>query len=121
MTNPLTPPRLALILSEFKSRFGQDPLSVHIGGSHADGSATAASDIDVLIETTQPIPRFSQPWFDFLKAINPGVVPAGIIGVGRGAGFALVGNDPGDIPKAGLLDPFFKQPGTFAPPTLKVH
>lgn len=118
--NPLTPSQLAIILSEFRGRFGQDPISVHVGGSHAQGAATAASDIDVLIETVLSIPRFSQAWFQYLKAINPGKVPANVIGVGTGPGEALIGDDPRDIPKAGLLDPYFKQPGTIAPPTMKV-
>lgn len=119
-SNPLTPQQLALILREFRTRFGQDPISVHVGGSCSEGAATASSDIDVLIETNLPIPRFSQPWFDFLKAINPGTVPPNITGIGIGPGEALIGADPSDIPKAGLLDPFFKLPGAITPPTIKV-
>ena len=119
-SNPLTPAQIGLLLTEFQSRFGQDPKSIHVGGSHAQGSATAASDVDVLIETDLAIPRFSQPWFDYLKAINPGKVPPHVAGVGTGPGEALIGNDPGDIPKAGLLDPYFKKSGTIYPPTIKV-
>jgi hypothetical protein len=72
------------------------------------------------IETQLSIPRFGQPWFEFLQAINPGKVPPHVTGVGVGRDQALIGNDPGDIPKAGLLDPYFKQPGTITPPTIKV-
>lgn len=118
--NPLTASQLTLILFEFRSRFGQDPISVHIGGSCSQGVATASSDIDVLIETNLVIPRFGPQWFEYLKAINPGKVPVGVTGVGTGPGEALIGNDPDDIPKAGLLDPFFKPPGAINPPTTKV-
>lgn len=117
---PLTAVQLALVLLEFRTRFGQDPISVHIGGSHTQGVATANSDIDVLVETSLSIPRFGPAWFEFLKAINPGKVPMSVTGVGTGPGEALIGNDPSDIPKAGLLDPYFKQPGAVAPPTVKV-
>jgi hypothetical protein len=119
-SNPLSPQQLDFVLAEFRKQFGQDPLSIHVGGSHSRGVATAASDIDVLIETNLLIPRFGSQWFDFLKAINPGIVPSNITGVGTGIGQALIGNDPSDIPKAGLLDPFFKQPGTIVPPSIKV-
>ena len=119
-SNPLTPQQLILVLTEFRNRFGQDPMSVHVGGSYPEGAATTSSDIDVLIETNMAIPRFGQQWFDYLKAINPGAVPPNVTGVGTGVGEALIGNDPGDIPKAGLLDPFFKRPGTITPPTIKV-
>ena len=118
--HPLTASQLALILSEFKSRFGRDPISVHIGGSYSQGVATTSSDIDVLIETNLVIPRFGPQWFEYLKAINPGRVPPGITGVGMGPGEALIGSDPSDIPKSGLLDPFFKSPGAITPPTVKV-
>jgi hypothetical protein len=119
-SSPLTPKQLALVLMEFRNRFGIDPISIQIGGSYSQGTATAGSDVDLLIETNLSIPRFSMEWFDFLKSINPGVVPANIIGVGTGIGEALIGNDPNDIPKSGLLDPFFKQPGTITAPTIKV-
>jgi hypothetical protein len=118
--NPLTPEQTALIVSEFRKRFHQDLRGIHVGGSHATGAAGPSSDIDVLIETDVTVPRFSTDWFDFLKAINPGRVPPGVTGVGTGPGEALIGNDPGDIPKVGLLDPYFKQPGTITPPTIKV-
>ena len=84
--NPLTPQQLALVLSEFRNRFGQDPISISLGGSYSQGAATPSSDLDLLIETNLSIPRFSQPWFDFLKAINPGKVPANLTGVGTGPG-----------------------------------
>lgn len=119
--SPLTAQQLALILAEYANRFGHDPISIHVGGSFAQGTATVSSDIDVIIETSLPISRFSQPWFEYLKAINPGKVPPGVTGVGTGPGEALIGDDPRDIPKSGLLDPFFKQPGSITPPTIKVY
>jgi hypothetical protein len=117
---PLTAQQISLIVTEFRNKFGKDPKSIHVGGSVADGTATPASDIDVLIETDVAISRFSQPRFDFLKAINPGKVPPTVTGVGTGPGEALIGTGPADIPKAGLLDPFFKATGTIVLPTTKV-
>jgi hypothetical protein len=119
--NPLTQEQIALIETAFQNQFGQTPQSIHVGGSYAEGTATAASDIDVLLETELNLPRFSPAWFDFLKAINPGIVPLHVTGVGPGPGQALIGSGPGDIPKAGLLDPFFKAPGTLRPPTIQVR
>ena len=119
LANPLTQEQITLIRTEFRNRFGQNPTSLHVGGSHAEGTATPTSDIDVLIETDLDITRFSQEWFEFLKAINPGKVPAHVTAVGTGPGEALIGTDPGDIPKAGLLDPFFKKPGTIYPPAIE--
>ncbi len=119
-SHPLTPEQIARIRAEFRRQFGQDVGSLHVGGSHADGTATPASDIDVLIETGLHIPRFSQAWFDFLRAINPGRMPSHVTGVGTGPGQAVIGTDPGDISKPGLLDPFFKKPGTIHPPSLEV-
>jgi hypothetical protein len=72
-----------------------------------------------LIETDLDIQRFSQEWFDYLKAINPGKVPQNITGHGVGPGQAMIGTAPGDIPKPGLLDPFFKKPGTIRPPSIE--
>jgi hypothetical protein len=118
--HPLTQEQIHRIRTEFRNRFGQVPGSLHVGGSHAEGSTTPTSDIDVLIETELDIPRFSQEWFDFLKAINPGTVPPQVTGVGTGPGEALIGTGAGDIPKAGLLDPFFKKPGTIYPPSIEV-
>jgi hypothetical protein len=118
--HPLTPAQIALILSEFRRQFGEDPKSVHVGGSYSEQKSGPTSDMDVLIETDLVIPRFSQPWFDYLRAIEPGMIPPSVTGVGAGPGQAFINNDPGDIPKAGLLDPFFKLSGTIYAPTIKV-
>jgi hypothetical protein len=108
-------------VDKFKQRFGKEPDGIHVVGSHADGTATTESDIDLVIETNLPLSKFQGPGFEFFKDINPGKVPPGISGIGTGPGEALIGGTgPGSIPKAGLIDPFFRLPGNVRPPSIKV-
>jgi predicted nucleotidyltransferase len=75
IVSPLTPEQVDGIVAKFKQRFGQEPDGIHLVGSHAEGRATIASDIDIVIETNLPLTKFHGPGFDFFKDINPGKVP----------------------------------------------
>jgi hypothetical protein len=117
---PLTPQQVDEIGLKFKQQFGKEPEGIFLVGSHAEGTATSASDIDIVIETDLSLTKFSGPGFDFFKAINPGKVSPGIAGIGTGPGRALIGPDPGDIPKPGLIDLFFRPAGNVWPPSLRL-
>jgi hypothetical protein len=119
--SPLTPQQVEDIAQTFNNKFGKEPQGIYLVGSYAEGTATQSSDIDIVIETDLPLSKFSGPGFEFLRAINPGKVPPGISGIGVGSGQALIGYDPGDIQKAGLLDPFFRSPGNVRPPSVRLR
>jgi hypothetical protein len=120
-SSPLSPQQIEDIARLFQQMFGKEPDAIYLVGSHAAGTATPQSDIDLVLETDLPLTKFTGPGFDFLKAINPGKVPAGITGIGPGPGQAFIGTAPNDIPKAGLLDPFFRTPGNVFPPVVKLR
>jgi RHS repeat-associated protein len=106
---PLSREQLDHIAGTFKEHFGQEPDAIHLVGSHAEGAATPKSDIDLVLETEIPnLDKKSGPGFEFFKAINPGKVPDGVTGIGPNQGQAFIGSGPGQIPKAGTIDPFFK-------------
>jgi hypothetical protein len=118
---PLTPQQVEDIAQAFKNKFGKEPQGIYLVGSHAEETAAPSSDIDIVIETDFLLSKFSGPGFEFLRAINPGKVPPGISGIGVGSGQALIGYNPGDIQKAGLIDPFFRRPGNVRPPSVKLR
>lgn len=43
------------IEDEFERIFGENPQSIHLIGSHAAGTATADSDVDIYLETNLPL------------------------------------------------------------------
>jgi hypothetical protein len=118
---PLTQQQIDEIVRTFEDMFGKEPGGIYLVGSHAEGTETSQSDIDLVIETDIPLTKFTGPGFEFLRAINPGKVPAGVAGIGPGPGEAFIGTGPGDIPKPGLLDPFFRAPGNVYPPAVKLR
>src|SRR5438094_282317 len=119
--SPLSPEQVSQIIAKFKQRFGLEPDGIHVVESHAEGKATTGSDIDIVIETSLPLTKFHGPGFEFFKDINPGKVPPGVIGIGPGPSEAFIGGaGPSTIPKAGLLDPFFRPPVNIRPPSLQV-
>jgi hypothetical protein len=118
---PLTSQQLDELVRKFKARFGKEPDAIHLVGSHAEGTATPASDIDLVIETDLPLTKFGGPGFEFFKEMNPGKVPPGVVGIGIGPGLTTIGTDPGEIPKLGLLDLFFRLPGNVRPPSVRLR
>jgi len=117
------------IARSFEQHFGEAPTGVNVVGSRAEaqaaggvfpeGSSPTTSDIDILIETARTdLSKHSGPGFEFFRDINPGRVPSGTTGIGVRPGQRLIGNSPGSIPKAGLLDPFF-EPVVRAPGDLR--
>lgn len=106
--------QLDTIETEFERVFGKKPDAISLIGSHADGTATAESDIDIYLETDLPLnqlTKFTPEGFAFFKAINPGKVPDDVTGIGPGATEAFIGDR---IPKAGTIDPHFG-PGPYPP------
>jgi hypothetical protein len=109
------------IAEAFKEQFGQYPDAIYVVGSHAEGAATLASDIDIVIETTIPgLSKHACQGFEFFKTINPGKVPEGVQGIGPNPGQAFIGEAPGEIPKPGLVDPFFGTPDPSLGPSIRV-
>lgn len=103
----LTEQQLDTIESEFERVFGERPFAIHLIGSQASGTADADSDIDIYLETDLSLgalTKFTPDGFEFFKAINPGVVPDDVTGIGAGPTEAFIGER---IPKAGTIDPFF--------------
>jgi hypothetical protein len=119
--HPLTTAQVDEIVRRFKQRFGKEPEGIVLVGSYAEGTATADSDVDLVIETDLPLSKFNGPGFEFFKEINPGKVPPGVTGIGTGPGEALIGLDPGEIPRPGLLDTFFRLPGNAWPPAMRLR
>jgi RHS repeat-associated protein len=118
LTNPLKPEQAEGIAKAFEQRFGQPPKGIRIIGSHAEGTADAASDIDIAIETEVPnLTKHTGEGFEFFKDINPGRVPPGVKGIGAGPDEAFIGDA---IPKPGTIDPFFRAPGEVKPPSIQV-
>jgi hypothetical protein len=118
---PLTAAEVDEIARRFRQRFGKEPEGIVLVGSHAEGTATPDSDVDLVIETDLPLSKFNGAGFEFFKEINPGKVPPAVIGIGIGPGEALIGLDPGEIPKPGLLDTFFLPPGNVRPPSVRLR
>lgn len=113
---PITKGQVKGIVKAFKKLFGKKPEGVHLVGSHADKTANASSDIDLVIETTIPnLEKNTGAGFDFFKSINPGRVPEGVTGIGPLPGQSYIGDA---IPKAGTIDPFFRAPGDFHGPSV---
>ncbi|NGO54716.1 SpvB/TcaC N-terminal domain-containing protein [Allomesorhizobium camelthorni] len=112
----MRPGRAADIAEKFEARFGDPPEGMYVVGSRAEahttgkwpeGSGPTKSDIDVVIQSEVPnVTKWTPEGFEFLKEINPGRVPPGVTGIGHGPGKTLIGSEPGNIPKAGLVDPF---------------
>lgn len=114
---PIKPETVQMIVKTFQAKFGQPPEAIHLIGSYAENEAEATSDIDIVIESTVAnLTKHEGAGFEFFKAINPGKVADWITGIGPKLGQAFIGNEPGSIPKAGLLDPFFRDPGDVEPP-----
>ncbi len=101
--------RVRQIVQQFKGNFGVPPKRVSLVGSFAEGAGKiGASDIDIFIHTSlRGIDKSSGAGFQYFKAVNPGKVPPGVAGIGPLKGQAWIGSMPGEIPKAGLIDPFF--------------
>jgi hypothetical protein len=121
MSYPLTPEQVEEIAARFRGRFGKDPVSIYLVGSHADGTATGDSDIDLVLETDLDLSKFDGPGFEFFREINPGRVPVTATGIGVGPGQVLIGSGPGDVLKSGLVDVFFRVPGNVWPPAVKLR
>ncbi len=113
----LNPPEIA---NRFEKRFGFRPKAILLVGTQAEGKAGPTSDIDIFLvlppEKLAQHPYFNQPaaaikeggkGFDFMKDLNPGKIPAGVKGIGPDMekGQYYLG-DP-ELPKAGVVDPFF--------------
>ena len=119
--SPLTPDQVDRIVNEFNQQFGKNPDAVYVVGSYADDAATVSSDIDIWIQTDIPnLNKWEGAGFEYFKSINPGKVPDGIIGIGPGPNQAFIGPGPGQIPKAGLIDPIAFNPNLPRPPFVQV-
>lgn len=103
------------LASRFEMQFGEKPVGIYVVGSHAEGFAEATSDIDVYFEGSAKLKarlpglvKYEGPGFQFFRALNPGRVPDGVVGLGLGPGQAMLSDGKGStIKKAGILDPFF--------------
>lgn len=101
---------------EFESHFGQAPREIYLVGSFVHGYEPPHphSDVDLVFVVDARVygrhpelktsGKFQGIGFEFFRRINPGRVDPAITGIGvRPTEGALGGN----IPKAGMLDPFF--------------
>ncbi len=107
--SPLTEKQLDEIEEAFMRRFGKKPEEIWLVGSHSAGAAEATSDIDIFIVTDLNLTKHSGEGFEFFKEINPNHIPRDLTSLPRGA----IG---GEIPKAGLIDPFFGPKSDIGPP-----
>jgi hypothetical protein len=102
----------AKIAAQFEKSFGVQPEALYLVGSRAERALgntaldVSASDIDLFFQTSLDLTKHEGAGFAFFKELNPGRVPAGVIGLGPGPGQLFIGG-AGGIPKAGLIDPFF--------------
>ncbi len=112
----LEPTQIEHWAKQFEQRFGEPPKEIWIVGSHADGSATPKSDIDIIFihsrfsagGTWQGADKGMGDGLALTMALNPQIPWAALHNPAKQAvAFPGYGNIGSDIPKAGFVDPFF--------------